>query len=159
EGLSRFPPRPLMYTTFSNADRILLPERRRVTFVLATAMDDVSPRELAARIQSWTGLRARTSNDFRADTVRWYLQNSEDVEDVGWMLSLAVIVGLGVTGVMLYMFTIENLWQYAMLSTMGATPGMLLAMIFVQSGLCALLGTGIGVGACAVVGQSVCRLT
>ena len=31
EGLPRFPPRPLMYMTFSNAERILLPERRRLT--------------------------------------------------------------------------------------------------------------------------------
>ncbi len=96
-GLSRFPPRPLLYTTFSNADRILLPERRRLTFVLATAMPGVSSRELARRIERQTGLRARTSAEFKADTVRWYLANSEDVEDVGWMLALAGVVGLGIT--------------------------------------------------------------
>src|SRR6516225_4389805 len=153
EGLSRFPPRPLMYTTFSNADRILLAERRRLTFVLITATPGVSPRVLAGRIQVQTGLRARSSEDFKADTVRWYLANSEDVEDVGWMLSMAVVIGLGVTGVMLYMFTSENLWQYAVLSAMGATPRILLTMIFAQAGLCALLGTGMGVGLCAIVGQ------
>ena len=153
EGLSRFPPRPLMYTTFSNADRILLSERRRLTFVLVTAMPGLPPRRLAARIEAQTELRARTSEDFKADTVRWYLANSEDVEDVGWMLSLAVVIGLGVTGVMLYMFTSENLWQYAVLSAMGATPRILLTMIFAQAGLCALLGTGMGVGLCAIVGQ------
>jgi putative ABC transport system permease protein len=153
QGLSRFPPRPLMYTTFSNADRILLPERRRLTFVLVTAAPDVAPRTLAARIQAQTGLRARTSEDFKADTVRWYLANSEDVEDVGWMLTLAAVIGLGVTGVMLYMFTNENLWQYAVLSAMGATPRMLLSMILAQAGLCALLGTSMGIGLCAIVGQ------
>jgi putative ABC transport system permease protein len=153
EGRPRFPPRPLIYTTFSNADRILLPERRRLTFVLATAAPGIIPRELAARIEAQTGLRARTSEDFKADTVRWYLANSEDVEDVGWMLALAAVIGLGVTGVMLYMFTRENLWQYAVLSAMGATPRILLTMIFVQAGLCALLGTGMGIGLCAIVGQ------
>jgi len=153
QGLSRFPPRPLMYTTFSNADRILLPELRRLTFVLVTATPGLPPRRLAARIEAQTGLRAHTSEDFKADTVRWYLANSEDVEDVGWMLALAVVIGLGVTGVMLYMFTSENLWQYAMLSAMGATPRMLLTMILAQAGLCALLGTGMGMGLCAIVGQ------
>ena len=153
EGLSRFPPRPLMYTTFSNADRILLPELRRLTFVLVTATPGLPPRRLAARIEAQTGLRAHTSEDFKADTVRWYLANSEDVEDVGWMLTLAAVIGLGVTGVMLYMFTSENLWQYAMLSAMGATPRMLLTMILAQAGLCALLGTGMGMGLCAIVGQ------
>jgi putative ABC transport system permease protein len=69
------------------------------------------------------------------------------------MLALAIVVGLGVTGVMLYMFTSENLWQYAVLSAMGATPRTLLSMIFAQAGLCSLLGTGIGIGLCAVIGQ------
>jgi putative ABC transport system permease protein len=153
EGLPRFPPRPLMYTTFSNADRILLPERRRLTFVLATAASGVSPQKLATCIEEQTGLRARTADDFKADTVRWYLANSEDVEDVGWMLSLATVVGLGVTGVMLYMFTTESLWQYAVLSAMGATPRLLMTMIFIQAGLCGLLGTGLGIGLCAIVGR------
>ncbi len=153
EALPRFPPRLLMYTTFSNADRILPLERRRLTFVLATAASGVTPRKLAVRIEAQTGLRARTSDDFKADTVRWYLANSEDVEDVGWMLSLAAVVGLGVTGVMLYMFTTENLWQYAVLSAMGAGPRVLLTMIFTQAGLCGLLGTGLGIGLCAIVGR------
>ncbi len=54
---------------------------------------------------------------------------------------------------MLYMFTTENLWQYAVLSAMGVTPRMLMMTIFVQAGLCALLGTGLGIGSCAVAGS------
>jgi putative ABC transport system permease protein len=153
ETLPRFPPRPLLYTTFSNATRILLPERRRLTFVLATASPGIAPRELATRIHVRTGLRARASDDFKADTVRWYLINSEDVGDIAGMLSLAMSVGFGVTGIMLYMFTNENLKQYAVLKAMGATSKQLLAMIFVQAGLCALLGTGLGLGLCGIIGQ------
>jgi len=151
--LPRFPPRPLLYTTFSNATRILLPERRRLTFVLASASPGIAPRELATRIHVRTGLRARASDDFKADTVRWYLSNSEDVGDIAAMLSLAMSVGFGVTGIMLYMFTNENLKQYAVLKAMGATSKLLLAMIFAQAGLCALLGTGLGLGLCAIVGR------
>jgi hypothetical protein len=51
------------------------------------------------------------------------------------MLCLAMSVGFGVTGVMLYMFKAENLKQYAVLKTMGASSGLLLTMIFVQVGL------------------------
>jgi len=58
EALPRYPPRPLLYTTFSNANRILLPERHRLTFVLATAAPGVAPNKLAARIQTRTGLKA-----------------------------------------------------------------------------------------------------
>jgi putative ABC transport system permease protein len=51
------------------------------------------------------------------------------------------------------MFTSENLWRYAVLSAMGATPRTLLAMIFSQAGLCGMLGTGLGIGLCAIVGR------
>jgi len=151
-ALPRFPPRPLMYATLSNAQRILPPERHRVTFVLATAAPDVAPDELASRIAARTGLRARTAEQFKADTVHWYLVNSEDVGDVGAMLTLAMTVGFGFAAVMLYMFTTENLRHYAALKAMGATSRLLLAMIFAQAGTCALSGTGLGLGICALVG-------
>ena len=153
EALPRYPPRPLLYTTLSNANRILLPERHRLTFVLATAAPGVAPNELATRVQARTGLKARTSDDFKADTVRWFLINSEDVGDIAAMLSLAISVGFGVTGIMLYMFTQETLKQYAVIKTMGASSRLLLAMISAQAGMCALLGTGFGFGLCAVIGQ------
>lgn len=153
KALPRFPPRPLIYTTLSNTSRILLPERHLLTFVLAKAAPGVEPRELAARIRAQTGLKARSSDDFKADTVNWLLINSEDVGDMASMISIAMLVGFGVSGVMLYMFTSDALRQYAVLKAMGATSGLLLAMIFMQSGLCALLGTGLGLGLCAIVGQ------
>lgn len=153
EALPRYPPRPLLYTTYSNASRILLPERRRLTFVLVSAAPGIAASDLAARIEARTGLRARTSDDFKADTVRWFLENSEDVGDIAAMLTLAMSVGFGATGIMLYMFTTENLRQYAVFKAMGATSRKLLAMIFVQVAICALLGTGLGLGLCAIASQ------
>jgi ABC-type antimicrobial peptide transport system permease subunit len=75
------------------------------------------------------------------------------VGDIAAMLTLAMSVGFGVTGIMLYMFTNENLNQYAVLKAMGATSRQLLGMIFVQAGLCALLGSGLGLGLCGMIGQ------
>jgi putative ABC transport system permease protein len=155
QALPRFPPRPLMYTTLSNAVRILPPERHRLTFIMASAMDGVEPAELARSIAARTGLRARTAAEFKEDTVRWNLVNSEDVGDVGAMLTLAVTVGFGMTAVLLYIFNVENLQQYAVLKAMGATSGLLLAMIFVQAGVCALIGTGLGLGLCGIAGPIV----
>jgi putative ABC transport system permease protein len=152
-ALPRYPPRPLLYTTYADAGRILLPERHLMTFVLARAAPGVDPAALAKRIAVRTGLRARTAGQFTEDTVRWFLVNSEDVGDIASMISIAMLVGFGVTGVMLYMFTEENLKQYAVLKAMGATPRLLLTMILAQAGLCALLGTGLGLGLCAVAGQ------
>lgn len=155
QTVPRFPPRPLMYTTYSNAVRILPRERARLTFILVAARQGVSPGVLADRIHRLTGLRARSATDFKKDTVRWYLVNSEDVGDMAAMLTLAMTVGFGVTGVMLYMFTYENLKQYAVLKAMGASNRLLLTMMFMQAGICALLGAGMGIGACALVGEIV----
>ncbi|MFZ5619709.1 MAG: ABC transporter permease [Pseudomonadota bacterium] len=157
ETLPRFPPRPLLYTTYTNAARILPQERHLLTFVLAKVQAGLSPEALARRIQQRTGLRARSSEDFKNDTVRWYLVNSEDVGDMAAMLTLAMTVGFGVTGVLLYIFTYENLKQYAVLNAMGATPQVLLLMIFVQAGICALIGAGLGLGVCGIVGEVVAR--
>lgn len=151
--LSRFPPRPLLYTSLANASHFLPRERHRITFVLVKARPGVSPERLAQRISQGTGLRARSSADFKRDTVRWYLVNSEDVGDMGAMLILAMSVGFGVTGVLLYMFTYENLRQYAVLKAMGAMRNTLLRMILVQAGVCALLGSGLGLGSVVLVGE------
>jgi putative ABC transport system permease protein len=147
-----------MYATLSNAARILPAERHRLTFVLVGAAAGVAARDLAARIEQRTGLRARAAEDFKADTVRWYLVNSEDVGDIGAMLILAMTMGFGVTGIMLYMFTYENQKHYAVLKALGAPSRTLLGMVAVQAGACALLGTGIGLGVCAIAGTLVAPL-
>ena len=113
---------------------------------------NLSQTELARRIAAATGLRARSNADFRADTVRWYLINSEDVGDIGAMLILAMTMGFGVTGVMLYMFSYENQRQYAVLKAIGARPRTLVGMVLVQAGTCALISTGIGLGLCGGAG-------
>src|SRR5882672_507944 len=81
-ALPRFPPRPLVYTTYPNALRILPPEPHRLTFVLVSAKPGVDHRALAERIADATGLAARSSSDFEMDTVKWFLTTSEDVGDM-----------------------------------------------------------------------------
>jgi putative ABC transport system permease protein len=121
-------------------------------------MAGTAPAALARSIEAQTGLRARTAAEFKEDTVRWNLVNSEDVGDVGAMLTLAMTVGFGMTAVLFYIFTTENLRHYAVLKAMGAGPGLLLAMIFAQVGSCAVIGTGLGLGACALAGPVVVSL-
>jgi putative ABC transport system permease protein len=158
QTLPRFPARPLLYMTQSTADNALPPERNTLTFVLAKAAPGVSPATLATRISQRTGLRARSAADFKSDTVHWFLINSEDVGDIAAMLTLAMTVGFGVTGVMLYMFTYEHQKQYAVLKAMGAQSRTVLSMVLVQAATCALLGTGIGIGLCGFVGDLVMRM-
>jgi putative ABC transport system permease protein len=158
ESLPRFPPRPLLYATSSNATRFLPAEPHTLTFVMARTAGDLSPRELAERIERRTGLRARSAQDFKSDTVRWFLINSEDVGDIAAMLTLAMTMGFGVTGVMLYMFTYENQRHYAVLKALGASARTLIAMVLVQAAVCALVGTGAGLGVCGIAGEMVIKL-
>jgi putative ABC transport system permease protein len=116
--------------------------------VIATHGIDV--RGLARRIELATGLRARAADDFKADTVRWYLVNSEDVGDIAAMLTLAMTMGLGLSGIMFYMFTLENQRHYAVLKALGAAPRSLQGMVLVQAAVCAAIGSGIGLGLCAL---------
>jgi len=153
--IPRFPPHPLLYTTYSNIRRLLPAENKLLTFIMVSAQTGVSAEQLARRIEQQTRLRSRTSADFKEDTVRWFLINSEDVGDMAAMLILAMTVGFGVTGVMLYMFTFENIKQYAVLKAMGACNSMLLKMVFIQAGASAFLGSGIGIGLCAIIGEFV----
>jgi putative ABC transport system permease protein len=151
-SLPRFPPRPLLYMSYANALRVLPAERLRTSFVIAFPRPGLDPRGLAIRIERQTGLNARSTNDFENDTVRWFLATSEDVGDIVTMLTIAAFVGFGLTAVMLYIFTSENLRQYAVLKAMGAGPGTLRLMLFAQSGLSGILGTGIGLGLCTLAG-------
>jgi len=153
DGLPRYPPRPILFTTRSTAFHFLPPERHRMTFVLVHAAVGVDPAALAARIESATGFRARTAEDFSTDTVLWTLAHSEDTGDAVTMLSIAVLVGFGVTGVMMFLFTSENMKYYAVFAAMGANMRQSMGMILAQTGLCALVGTGLGLGVCILAGK------
>jgi len=153
--LGRFPPRPIMYTTASNFRRLTPSQNKRMTFVMVRAQKGVNPTILAKNIHRQTGYKAITGDEFKKETVLWYLINSEDVGDMGNMVMLAMLVGFGVTGVMLYMFTYENLKQYAVLKAMGATNRQLSTMVFTQALIGVIIGGGIGIGLAGVFGEMV----
>lgn len=153
----RFPPRPLVYMTRGTALRVLPYERRDVTFVLVRTMPGSDAHDVATHIAQRTGLRARTSDDFIVDTVRWYLVNSEDVGDISAMLILAMTMGLGVSGIMLYLFTHDRRRDYAVLRALGLAPRTLSMMVVVQAFTAAAIGAGIGLGACGIAGEIATR--
>ena len=157
--IPRFPPRPLIYTTASNFKRVVPGEKRYITFIMVHPAKNITPNELAKRIAKQTGLKAITSDEFKKETVLWYMINSEDVGDMVNMVILAMLVGFGVTGVMLYMFTYENIKQYAVLKAMGASTKQLSDMIFTQVFISAIIGSGIGVGIAAILAHMVSSAT
>lgn len=149
-GLPRFPPRPLLYMSWSNAARVLPIDRRRTSFVIARAAPGTDPTALAETIRARTGYGAYTRDDFEAVTVRWFLATSEDVGDIATMLTIAVAVGFGFTTVMLYIFTAQHIRQYAVLTALGTPARTLTLMVLTQAAVAGLIGTGIGIGLCAL---------
>lgn len=144
--LPRFPPRPLLFMTRGNALTLLPAESRSVTFVLVRGAHGLDPRALARRIEQRTGLRARAREDFKVDTVKWYLLNSEDVGDITAMLVLAMTMGLGVSGIMLYMFTYESRRDFGVLKAMGMPRAKLIRLVLLQTAVSVALGGAIGLG-------------
>jgi putative ABC transport system permease protein len=148
----RFLRRPTLYTTYSRAATIAPRERHMLSFVLVGVKPEATLVEVSQRIERATGLRVRTSRQFKDDTVMYFLRNTHIVPQMGLMVTLGTVVGIAISGQLLYLFTVDNLRHYAALRAMGLGEIRLLGMIAVQALFCGVVGYGIGVGACCVAG-------
>jgi putative ABC transport system permease protein len=140
---------PIMHARYSEAVNLLGRERTQLSFVLARPLDGVSPQELTARITSATGLRARTTNEFMWDCIRYYLTHTGIPVNFGITIAVALLVGTVVAGQTFYLFTLENLRQFGALKAMGVTNGRLIGMILLQALTAGAVGFAIGTGIAA----------
>ena len=143
---------PFVYTTYKRALEVTPPERRKLSYVLASPVDGVSPEELARRIHEQTGLGAFTEEQFGWKTVLWMLKNTGIGVNFGTTVLLGFIVGMAISGQTFYLFTIENLRQFGALKAIGASTGMLARMILLQSFTVGMIGYGMGVGLATMFG-------
>ena len=148
----RFIIKPTVYTTYNRALAYAPPERNLLSFVLVKTAPGADLEETARRIEETTGLRARTQFQFQSDTVWYYVKNTPIIGQVGMMVSLGTIVGFAITGQLLYMFTHDNLRQYAALKAMGLPDRTLLVMVMVQALAVGLIGLGLGIGGSSLLG-------
>jgi putative ABC transport system permease protein len=140
---------PVMHARYSEAVNFLGRERTELSFVIARPLPGVSPKELTTRIQTQTGLRARTTNEFMWDCVRYYLRNTGIPVNFGITIAVALVVGTVVAGQTFYLFTVENLRQFGALKAIGVTNARLIGMILLQAGTAASLGFALGTGMAA----------
>jgi len=140
---------PVMHARYSEAVNFLGLERTELSFVIARPLPGVSPKELTTRIQTQTGLRARTTNEFMGDCVRYYLRNTGIPVNFGITIAVALVVGTVVAGQTFYLFTVENLRQFGALKAIGVTNARLIGMILLQAGTAASLGFALGTGMAA----------
>jgi putative ABC transport system permease protein len=137
---------PVMHTRYSEAVNFLGRERTQLSFVIARPLPGTSAEELAARIASATGLRARTTRQFMWDCIGYYLKNTGIPVNFGITILVALVVGTVVAGQTFYLFTVENLKQFGTLKAMGVTNPRLVGMILLQAATVAALGFALGTG-------------
>ena len=141
---------PVIHTRYSEAVDFQGRERKQLSFVLARPEPGVGAAELARRIEARTGLRARTTHEFRWDCIRYYLANTGIPVNFGITIAVALIVGTVVAGQTFYLFTVENLKQFGALKAIGVTNRRLVGIILLQAFTVGAIGFAIGTGMAAV---------
>jgi putative ABC transport system permease protein len=140
---------PVMHARYSEAVNFLGRERTQLSFVIARPAPGVTSHELTARIAAGTGLRARTTEEFMWDCIKYYLRNTGIPVNFGITIGVALIVGAVVAGQTFYLFTIENLKQFGALKAIGVTNLRLIGMILLQAFSAGTLGFALGTGLAA----------
>lgn len=141
---------PLLHTSRTTATALNLSEERSTTFVLARSAPGTDPVEVSRLISERTGLRARTTDQFARDAMRFY--GSQGVPLL-FMVTIAIglVVGAAITGQTFLMFVKENARHLAMLKVVGTTERQLGVMMAAQAALVLFIGSCFGSGLAAVV--------
>ena len=142
----------VVYTKYSRAKNFAPQERKVLSYILAKTEDGSTPVEVASAIANQTGLKARTSKQFEADTIEYYLKYTGIPINFGITAFLGFFIGTAIAGQTFYNFTLENLRQFGALKAMGTTNLRIVGMILVQAAVVGLLGYGLGVGLGALFG-------
>ncbi len=140
---------PVVHTRYSQAVNFVGRERTQLSYVLVRPQHGVGAEEVCWRIEAQTGLRARTTDQFRWDCIRYYLKNTGIPVNFGITITIALIVGTVVAGQTFYLFTVENLKQFGALKAIGVTNWRLTGMVLLQAFTVGLIGFGLGTGMAA----------
>jgi putative ABC transport system permease protein len=140
---------PIIHARYSEAIHFLGSERSQMAYVLVQPEPGQIAVDLARQIERVTGLKARTASEFRWDCVRYYLAHTGIPVNFGITIGIALVIGLVVSGQTFYLFTLENLKQFAALKAMGVTHTRLMGMILLQALTAGFVGYALGTGLAA----------
>jgi putative ABC transport system permease protein len=141
---------PYVFTTYDRALEYAPPQRKMLTYVIAAPVAGQSSEDVAARIETATGLNAFTEAEFKKSTFLWYVHNTGIPFSFGSVVILGMIVGIAVSAQTFYSFVNENLRHFGALKAMGASTRVLCGMLLLQSFSVGLIGYGLGAGLTAV---------
>ncbi len=96
------------FTRYSQALVYTNNGRNQLSFLLVRSVDNEQPEIVAQRIQSQTGLLALTSKEFRHRAVMYVVNNTGIPVSFGTVITLGVLVGVSVVGLMFNLFVLET---------------------------------------------------
>ena len=140
---------PIIHARYTEARNFVGAERSQLSFIVARPKTGISPVELTHRIKDATGLKARTRDEFRWDCINYYLANTGIPVNFGITISIALLIGLIVTGQTFYLFTLESLKQFGVLKAIGITNRRIIGMILLQAINVGFIGYALGTGMAA----------
>lgn len=137
---------PRVHTRRSLAVEFARETLNPVTYVLARSVQGSSPEAVADVITRNTGLRAHSRAGFKARSQEWVLNYSGVAENFGITILMGVVIGVAIVGQTFYMFSVENLRQFAALKAIGVSNGRILGMISSQALFVSVVGYCLGIG-------------
>lgn len=143
---------PVVYTTYSHATTIAPQERKLLSFIIAKAKPGVDLQEVCARIRANIHLSAYRPSEFKKLTFWYFLKYTGMPFNFLTVVSLGFIVGVAISGMTFYNFTLDNLRYFGTLKAMGTTNRKLLRMISLQAAAVGAVGYGLGIGAASAWG-------
>jgi putative ABC transport system permease protein len=85
-----------------------------------------------------------TARAFGWQTIWFYIRNTGIPVNFGVIIVVGVVVGIVVAAQTLYLFTLDNLRQYAALKAIGVPGRVLGGMVLLQSAVVGAIGVGFG---------------
>ena len=141
---------PRIYTRRSLAVEYARETQNPVTYVLARSEAGERVETVARRITAETGLVARSRDGFIAQTQGWIMRFSGVAENFGITIFMGVVIGVAIVGQTFYMFSIENLRQFAALKAIGFDNTGILGIVSTQAVFVAVVGFCLGIGAASL---------
>jgi len=134
-----------LYTRYANALNFVPGTRNRMSFVLVGSADEISPAELADRIEAQTGLKSETRDEFAQAGVNFIMENTGIPINFGITVVLGFIVGVAIVGLTFSLFIRDNIKQFGALKAIGVKNSVIRKMVAVQAGMVGMIGYGFGV--------------
>lgn len=146
---------PYVFSSYDQALQFAPRQRKMLSMILAEPKAGLTAEEVANAIRSETGLAAYTVPQFEKSTISWIWRNTGIPASFMTTIILGFIVGIAIAGQTFYSFVLENLRHLGALKAMGASNGLLSAMLLVQAFTVGLIGYGLGLGLTAAFGFAV----